>query len=194
MKIYLAARYSRFPEMQEHAKKLEALGHRVTSRWILGNHDIRVAGDGVAAVVMPVWAREDYEDLAEADVCLSFTEPPGDVPGRGRGGRHCEHGIALALGKVCMVVGYRENIFHWLEAVVFCATWEEALGQLRELADGKDQRENSHPDGTPCTCTPGTVGWSQHHGSMPGGPLSETFYAALCIETTPEKKEDTHGN
>jgi hypothetical protein len=26
-----------------------------------------------------------------------------------------------------IVVGYRENIFHWLPQVEFCATWQEAL-------------------------------------------------------------------
>jgi hypothetical protein len=135
MKIYLAARYSRFPEMQQYAKELAALGHTITSRWIWGQHDI---ADGSIVPTTEAqaarWACEDYEDLASADACLSFTEPPGERAGRGRGGRHCEHGIALALKKRCIVVGTRENIFHWLAVVEFYETWEACVTHLRHEA------------------------------------------------------------
>jgi len=309
MRIYLAARYSRFPEMAQYAKELTALGHTVTSRWILGDHDIRAHGQSDADHYMRLWAQEDWEDLCAADVVISFTEapvesnklPPLHIPpadeveewrpvqgsrlnymvssfgriqngdgeiihgkihhkgyrrvlpngkhgkvqavhqlvaaaflgpcpdgyeidhcdtrktnnwvgnleyvthaenirrselyglpadrrgenngrakltwddvadiraaaaqgvtkaelsrqyevtdvtignivsgklwpirmddeGRSRGGRHCEHGMALALGKVCWVVGYRENVFHWLPEVQFAATWDEVLQVLQ---------------------------------------------------------------
>lgn len=130
MRIYLAARYSRFPEMQTYAKDIERMGHIVTSRWILGDHDIRAHGQSDADHYMPLWAQEDWYDLAQADLCISFTEPPGDIPGRGRGGRHVEFGIALMAGKPCIVVGYRENVFHWLPHVHFCHTWEECVDIL----------------------------------------------------------------
>jgi hypothetical protein len=129
-RIYLAARYSRFPEMQGYAAALRARGYTITSRWILGDHDIRAHGESEAAYWMPRWAQEDYEDLCEADTVISFTEAPGDVLGRGRGGRHAEHGIALALQKRCIVVAYRENVFHWLPWVEYYATWEECLTAL----------------------------------------------------------------
>lgn len=131
MRFYLAARYSRFPEMQQYAKELEALGHTVTSRWIRGDHDIRAHGQSEADWWMPCWAEEDWEDLHAAECCISFTEPPKDVPGRSRGGRHVEFGAALALGKGLVVIGYRENVFHWLPAVTFFATWEDYIGRVR---------------------------------------------------------------
>lgn len=132
--IYLAARYSRFPEMQEYAHTLRMAGYTVTSRWILGDHELRSGGQAETDQYAPVWAAEDWSDLLKADICLSFTEPPADVPGRARGGRHTEFGIALALQKRCLVVGYRENIFHWLPSVEFYPTWPACLAMLRAEA------------------------------------------------------------
>jgi hypothetical protein len=138
LKIYLAARYSRFEEMQQYALALAAHGHTITSRWILGDHDIRAQGQSEADIYLPTWAHEDWDDLLDADACLSFTEAPSDAPGRSRGGRHVEHGIALALNKRCMVIGYRENIFHWLEPVEFYATFPECLAALTEVPHALD--------------------------------------------------------
>jgi hypothetical protein len=131
MNIYLASRYSRFPEMAEYAATLRDLGHIVSSRWILGDHDLRAHGEAEADYYQSLWAAEDWEDLCTADTVISFTEPPGDVPGRSRGGRHCEHGIALALKKRCIVIGFRENVFHWLQTVEFYATWQACLIALQ---------------------------------------------------------------
>src|SRR5262245_23861339 len=99
--VYLAARYARYPEMQQYAKDLEALGDTVTSRWIQGDHELRANGQAETDAWHAVWAEEDWDDLMDAQICLAFTEGPGEVPGRGRGGRHCEFGIALAMGKRC---------------------------------------------------------------------------------------------
>jgi hypothetical protein len=125
MDIYLAARFARFPEMQGYALCLKAIGHTVTSRWIRGDHEVRAHGQAEHAPWHTVWAHEDIEDLMSAHMVVSFTEAPGHVPGRGRGGRHVEMGIALATQKRCVIVGYRENIFHWLEQVEFYATWDD---------------------------------------------------------------------
>jgi hypothetical protein len=131
VKIYLAARYSRLPE-KGYAKALVALGHTVTSRWILGGHDLGTHDPADAAHALPLWASEDMEDLLAADLCLSFTEPPEAGLGRARGGRHVELGIALALGKRCLIVGYREHIFHWLACMELYPTWEACLARLQE--------------------------------------------------------------
>ena len=130
MNVYLASRYSRFPEMQIYATDLARLGHTVTSRWILGDHDLRSHGQSDADHLQAQWAQEDWEDLCAADVCIAFTEGPQDVPGRARGGRHCEWGAALALCKRCIAVGYRENVFYWLPQVEFYTTWEACLDVL----------------------------------------------------------------
>lgn len=39
MLIYLASRYSRFPEMQTYRTDLQKAGHVVTARWVDGDHN-----------------------------------------------------------------------------------------------------------------------------------------------------------
>jgi hypothetical protein len=133
MKVYLAARYSRFPEMQGYAEQLRALGHEVTARWILGDHDLRAHGQSDADEWQGRWAQEDLDDLMAAEVIVSFTERPGEVPGRARGGRHVEFGMAFAAGKLLMVVGHRENVFHFLPSVDFFPTWDDALAKFAKF-------------------------------------------------------------
>ena len=76
MYIYLAARYSRRFEMQAVAKRLEALGHHITSRWIYGLHD---------GVEDEICAQHDLHDLRQSTCSIHFTEQPNS-PGRNRGG------------------------------------------------------------------------------------------------------------
>ena len=131
MKIYLAARYSRYPEMQRYATQLEEKGHTITSRWIAGNHQISDAAlnDEGSREQRSLFAEEDWFDLVMADAVISFTEEPRKT-NTSRGGRHVEFGGALAMGKHCSVVGYRENIFHCLPEVNFYTTWEECLQEF----------------------------------------------------------------
>lgn len=104
MLIYLASRYSRYPEMQQVQADLEAVGHTVTSRWIEGNH--RMDYDGVS---------EDLDDLLKAECIISFTELPRSAAMRG--GRHVELGIGIGTKKKCVVIGPRENVFHCLPII-----------------------------------------------------------------------------
>ena len=132
MKIYLAARYTRRLELVQYAQDLDQIGHVVISRWLSGDHETP-ANRGLGPID-PVdstpWALEDMEDVQAAHCVISFTEPPRTE--YGRGGRHVEFGMALALGKRCIVVGHRENVFHCLPAVEFYETWQEALEGLRK--------------------------------------------------------------
>lgn len=146
--IYLAARYSRREELCAYREQISALGHSVTSRWLNGSHQISDAGTPIgdrgetlvegdaggaseeAERLRAMFATEDVSDVVSADVVISFTEPPRSSASRG--GRHVEHGIALALRKMLIVVGYRENIFHWLPQVQFFETWDEALIYLTD--------------------------------------------------------------
>lgn len=131
-KIYLAARYSRHPEMRQVRDELLARGHQVTSRWIDCHADI--VGD-FAASLTPEFlnahpercstvGQHDVDDLKAADVVVSFTG------GGGKGGRHVEYGMGLALGKRLIVVGPRENVFHALPDVEVVANAEELLALL----------------------------------------------------------------
>ena len=144
--IYLAARYSRREELAAYRDQLNRLGYLVQARWLDGGHQISDAGAPIgesgealvegddggtsleAAVLREKFAQDDLEDVSTAEIVISFTEPPRSKANRG--GRHVEFGIALARGVRVIVVGYRENIFHWLPRVKFRRTWEEALGLL----------------------------------------------------------------
>lgn len=139
--IYMAGRYARREELRAAALELEQLGHRVTSRWLFVDSSVPkgpLEPHGRATDI----ARMDFEDLRQADLCLAFTEPP-DGP-QGRGGRHVEVGIALALGLRVVLVGPREHVFHCLPEIETCMSWDEArallgspeseLGLERELA------------------------------------------------------------
>lgn len=142
MLIYLAARYSRLREMQECRKDLENLGHKVTSRWIDGNHQIDDAGLSASAneAERIRFAEEDRDDLMAADCVISFTEQPRSS--NTRGGRHVEFGIALALMKRVVVVGHRENVFHCLPVVEFFQRWSQVIATLaRQKTPEPETRE-----------------------------------------------------
>lgn len=129
MKIYLAARYSRCPEMREAAKLLSDAGHTIVSRWINGGHEISKEGSAQAHFLeRRIFALDDYADLTSCDCCINFTEEPRTT--LTRGGRHVEFGIALALDKVCIVVGPAENVFHCLPRVIILDSAEEILSTL----------------------------------------------------------------
>ena len=135
MKIYLASRYSRAPQLRQVRDELETMGHTITSRWIDGGHELTKDGSTQAAhLERSRFATEDWEDMMAADWVISFTEEPRKT--NTRGGRHVEFGGAIAFNKRCMVVGWRENVFHCLPQIEFFKNWEECAYMLRrEKAD-----------------------------------------------------------
>lgn len=148
MKVYLAARYSRHEEMQKYASLLEAIGVQVTSRWINGSHQLMANGEPLGRereamfesdepsmrAQRAEFAQHDLNDVLAADVVISFTDQPRK-PSTSRGGRHVEFGVALASGKRCMVVGYRENVFHNLPQVEFYENFNAVLNQIARERD-----------------------------------------------------------
>ena len=134
MKIYLAARYARYAEMQVYRGELEALGHTVTSRWIEGDHEID--GEDPDPDECIRLALEDLIDLADADTLVCFTEEPGASFEKGnRGGRHVEFGVALSADKRIIVVGYRENAFYYMPEVKFFNSWDAAKESIGDAYD-----------------------------------------------------------
>lgn len=142
MKIYLAARYSRREELCLYREQLRSIGHDVQARWLDGEHQINESGAPIgnqgealvegdaggtseeASALRSKFALDDWEDVNAAELVISFTEPPRSKANRG--GRHVEYGIALANKARVIVVGHRENIFHWLPQVEFYETWQQA--------------------------------------------------------------------
>lgn len=128
MKIYLAGRYGRREQLKQVREVLQKRGHVVTSRWLDTDWE---TPDGRATTSAPPEYREKYclidlEDVMAADVVINFTEASDSTAGK-RGGRHVEFGVAIAAGKRLIVIGHRENIFHWHPSVEFFATFEEML-------------------------------------------------------------------
>jgi hypothetical protein len=124
-KIYLAAAYERHAEMRGVRDALEALGHRITSRWI----DLH-AGSVPEAFTMEElnadpgayaqYAEADSEDLDAAGTVICFTGTPGI-------GHHVEFGIAVGRGgKRLVIVGPRERVFHALPDI----EWHPDLAHL----------------------------------------------------------------
>ena len=129
-RIYLASRYSRANEMQGVRDVLTALGYEITSRWI-DHHGGKYPGSFTPEQLNrdPVYcsgiAHADCDDLVAADTVVSFTCGSG-----GKGGRHVEFGIGLALGKRAIVVGPREHVFHTLPQVVHYSDWPALVRAL----------------------------------------------------------------
>jgi hypothetical protein len=123
-KVYLAAAYERGPEMRVYRDALHALGHEVTSRWIDQKQGQEAAGAPELVDDPGAYARfalKDIADLRAAETVISFTG------GGGRGGRHVELGLAIALGKRLVVVGPREHVFHTLADIEWYPDWPSYL-------------------------------------------------------------------
>lgn len=106
VKIYIAAKYARREEMEEIALMLmNAHGYDITARWVFGGEE------GFSQEEIAIF---DLEDVDEADTVISFTERPDMYT---TGGRHVEFGYAIATGKRLVVIGPRENVFHYFPTV-----------------------------------------------------------------------------
>jgi nucleoside 2-deoxyribosyltransferase len=126
-RVYLAGRFARRSELRFAAEELARDGFEIASSWLFQDASIPggiIGSEGRAAEV----AEMDFEDIRRADVCIAFTEP-ADGP-QGRGGRHVELGVALALGQRVVIVGPREHLFHCLPDVRHFDDWPAARDGL----------------------------------------------------------------
>lgn len=124
MKFYLAARFSRKAELQGYAKRLEAQGHIVTSRWL--GQDDEDSYEKLSPEKARICGEHDVEDVLNADAIINFTEPAG-VPSSSRGGRHVELGIAIGVKKILIAIGLKENVFHWLPNIEWFCTFNSFM-------------------------------------------------------------------
>lgn len=127
--IYLAARFSRFDELNQYRDELRDRGHIVRARWLDGGHEWSgVPDEDIPPESVVRFAHEDIEDINDAEVVICFTEPARSGPARG--GRHFEAGYAYRAGKRIIVVGHRENVFYTLPDITFVTDWDSALMEL----------------------------------------------------------------
>jgi nucleoside 2-deoxyribosyltransferase len=108
VKLYLAALYSRRAEMEVCANFLKNKGFEITSSWVYGAEENEGRTREQNAIM-------DLGDVDKADIVVSFTHAQGTLT-KG-GGRHVEFGYAYAKGKKLVIIGDRENVFHYLPNV-----------------------------------------------------------------------------
>jgi hypothetical protein len=127
VRVYLASRFARQPELKAIAAELTEAGAVITSRWLTSPRPLDRSD-----LLRDGWARHiaemDFSDLCSSDACIAFTEHR-EQP-QGRGGRHAEVGIALGRGVRVILVGPREHAFHCLPGVEQYDTWREARSAL----------------------------------------------------------------
>jgi hypothetical protein len=126
-RVYLASQYRRRDELRTCAAALERLGFEITSRWLAGDQPLLELGE--SRTEAEAAAIRDLHDVRSADIFVAFTEH-ASAPSKGRGGRHVEFGVALALERRLLVVGPPEHVFHLLPSVEQYPTWDEALEAL----------------------------------------------------------------
>lgn len=123
MKIYLCASYARKATMALWAAELREIGHEIASTWHYRPE--RMSDNGIGIMCSKAEACEmalrDSLELLDADCLITLTEPMDTL--YARGGRHAEFGMAVAAGKRLIVVGHRENVFHFLPQVEFFDSW-----------------------------------------------------------------------
>jgi len=128
LKIYLAARYERRAELSEYAERLRSWGYVITSSWLKESDaaTFEAITDDVRAEI----ARRDLADIRDCDLFIRFSETPRSV--RTTGGSLVEMGYALALPRTVLVVGPKENVFHYLDDVYQFDTFGDVLNYLIE--------------------------------------------------------------
>src|SRR5579864_8087757 len=132
MRLYLAGQYAKREVLKAYANQLEAIGIKVTSRWLMEDKPLNTKiGDDTEEFYRET-AVVDLEDIDTADGIVFFSEDPHvGVP---RGGRHVEFGYGLAKSKYMFTVGPRENIFHFLSRIHQYDTFEQFL-EVAEVAE-----------------------------------------------------------
>lgn len=128
MNIYLAAQYHRKDEINKYAHALRSAGIHVTSTWLEEPHDPNIEMSELPEILNAKYAAQDLLDIDDANMLVFFSV--SDTELTRRGGRHVEFGYALGTGKPILVVGPRENIFHYKPEVSHVASWDDALELL----------------------------------------------------------------
>ena len=127
MKVYLAASFSRQAEMRVVAARLQNV--TITSRWLFEPQGIF----GAREKHMRDCAFTDLNDVREADILVLFADDlmPITVPSHLiTGARHVEFGVALERGIPIIVVGKRQNVFHFCPHVTILPDTETLVRYL----------------------------------------------------------------
>lgn len=130
-RVYLAARYDRRDELREYREILTSYGIEVTSRWLDETEPLNSQMGQHSEDFYILTARIDLEDVDDADTIIFFSEDP--LVGYRRGGRHVEYGYALKGGKDIIVIGPKENVFHYGTGAIHFESFEQFLSIYKQL-------------------------------------------------------------
>lgn len=138
LSVYLASRHEDREDIIRVRKSLVKNGINVTSRWLLEGGVLKTnvvenEREGSLHVLT-----NDLEDINIADAVVVFS--PKKAFGNGTGGRHVEFGYSLGIGKRLVLVGFRENVFHWHPDVICVRTKKEMFKTLFKLSTDKTLR------------------------------------------------------
>lgn len=125
--FYICARFGRQAEARLFSKKLEMLGHTITSTWV-DQVELEMYRDSDPRV----WERaavKDVHEVMESDALIYLSEVEENE--WGRGGRHVEFGVALGLEIPIFVIGPKENLFHFCPRVQHFETQEDFIRALK---------------------------------------------------------------
>ena len=129
MKLYLAGQYKQKEELAAVAGQLRAAGHTITARWLQEPHPPNTTLDQIPASQLKKYASLDLTDILDCDMLVAFSVDPSIATHRG--GRHVEFGYALGLGKPIIVVGPKENIFHYMDIVIHVPDVKALIRRLK---------------------------------------------------------------
>jgi nucleoside 2-deoxyribosyltransferase len=129
-KIYLAAMFSLKDEIAKRKAELQLLGYTITSTWTEEKASPTCSLKDYGEDYHTLYAGRDIEEINSCDVLVLFTVDPDKATLRG--GRHFESGYATGKQKQVVVVGPRENIFHYLPEVVVLNSWNQFVEELTE--------------------------------------------------------------
>lgn len=120
-KVYVGTSLLNYKRAEFFYKKLEQIGYEITYKWT--SHGQLFDEEALAAV-----GKLEFEGVEKCDIFI-MVQP-------GRGGTHCELGIALALNKIIIIleeVVVEQKTFYYLPGVLKCKTENELFKLLKGL-------------------------------------------------------------
>ena len=132
MQVYLADQYKHKDKISLYSQELKANGINVCSSWIEEPHGADATLKDISKFNKQAYVNRDIAEIGDCDIFVLFTVDPS-IP-TVRGGRHFESGYAYGQGKPVLIVGPKENLFHYLNDIRSVDTWTEAKELLLKVA------------------------------------------------------------
>ena len=123
MRVYLAASFSQKERIKLLTAQLQELGLVCTNEW-------QDEPKSAPVESWPDFANRDRASVDRADILIVLTDRQSTT-----GGYHWETGYAYGRGKIILIVGKRENFFHYLYDTERVVDWKGAKRWLVARAE-----------------------------------------------------------